>query len=121
MRERIAEHAAAAALAAAVTTALVWYVLASVTGLIFHFMPAGPMLVTAWIVRWADDRPRRRGQRTALFAAGASIALATTLVLAGEGKPLDEPLITGLTIAAGVIIGAWLLRRERSQAERIET
>ena len=120
MRDRIAEHAVAAALAAAVTTALVWYVLASVTGLIFHFMPAGPTLATAWVLQSVDNRPRGRGQRTAALAASASIALAMTLVLAGVGRPLDEPLITGLAIAAGVITGAWLLRRERSQAERIE-
>lgn len=114
---RIREHAIAFALAGAVAAALVWYALASVTGLIFHFMPAGPTLVTAWIVRWADDRPRGRGQRTVLLAAGASIALAMTLVLAGEGRPLDEPLITGLAIAGGAVIGAWLLRRERPRAE----
>lgn len=121
MRARVREHAVVFALAAAVATALVWYVLASVTGLIFHFMPAGPTLVTAWIVRWADDRPRGRGQRTALLAFGASIALAMALVLAREGRSLDEPLITGLAIAAGVLIGAWLLRPARRHAELSET
>ncbi len=121
MTARIREHAVAFALAGAVSAALVWYALASVTGLIFYVMPAGPTLVTAWIVRWADDRPRGRGQRTALLAAGASIAMAMSFVLAGEGRPLDEPLITGLAIAAGVLIGAWLLRPAPRHAELSKT
>lgn len=120
MRARVRAHAVAFALAGAVAAALVWYVLASVTGLIFHFMPAGPALVAAWTMRWADDRPHGRGRRTALLAAGASIALAMTFLLAGEGRPLDHPLLTGLAIAAGVIIGAWLLRREGSRAGSFE-
>jgi hypothetical protein len=121
VKARVREHAIAFALAGAVAAALVWYALASVTGLIFHFMPAGPALVTAWIVGWADDRPRGRGQRTVLLAAGASIALAMSLVLAGEGRSLDEPLITGLAIAGGAVIGALLLRLASAGAGRTET
>lgn len=79
-------------------------------------MPAGPTPAAAWIARWADDRPHGRGPRTALLGVGASIALATTFLLAGEGRPLDEPLLTGLAIAAGVIAGAWLLRSARPDA-----
>jgi hypothetical protein len=84
-------------------------------------MPAAPTLVAAWVVRWADDRPRGRTQSTALLTAGASIALAMTRVLAGEGRRLDEPVITGLTIVAGVLIGAWLLRPARRSAELSES
>jgi hypothetical protein len=118
---RVREHAVGLAIAGAIAAALAWYVLASVTGLIFHFMPAGPTIATAWILRWADDRPTARRHRTALLALGASIALVMTLVLAVEGRQLDEPLITGLAIAAGVAIGAWLLRPERRGGERSDT
>ncbi len=97
------------ALAGAGAVALLWYALASVTGLIFHFMPAGPSLAAAWILRWADEPPRRR-PRIAALASGAAIALATTVLLAQEGRPLDDPALTGLALAAGVAIGAWLLR-----------
>jgi hypothetical protein len=62
-----------------------------------------------WVVRWADARPPRRHRRGALLAAGASIALAMTLILAASGRPLDEPLVTGIVIAGGVVVGGWLL------------
>lgn len=106
----IRDHRVSLALAGAVAAALVWYALASATGLIFHFLPAGPTLVAAWIVRSADDRPPSRGRRAALLALGVSVALAMALVLAAQGRPLDEPPLTALAIAAGVGIGAWLLR-----------
>jgi hypothetical protein len=104
-------HACTFALLGAVAVALVWYVLATVTGLIFHFMPAGPPLATAWVARWADGGPPDRVRRLGLLAAGAAIGLAMSLLLGASGRPLDEPAITGLTIAGGVVIGAWLLRR----------
>lgn len=106
----IRNHRVFLALGGAVTAALVWYALASATGLIFHFMPAGPTLVAAWIVRSADDQPPSRGRRAALLALGASVALATTAVLAAQGRPLDEPPLTALALAGGMGIGAWLLR-----------
>ncbi len=101
------------ALAGAVAAALVWYVLASATGLIFHFMPAAPTLVAAWIVRWADHQPPSRGRRAGLLVLGASVALATTVVLATQGRPLDEPPLTALALAGGVGIGVWVLRTPR--------
>lgn len=106
----VRDHSVSLALAGAVAAALVWYALASATGLIFHFMPAGPTLVAAWIVRSADDQPPSRGRRAALLALSASVALATTVVLAAQGHPLDEPPLTALALAGGVGIGAWVLR-----------
>ncbi len=104
------DHSVSLALAGAVAAGLVWYGLASATGLIFHFMPAGPTLVAAWIVRSAVDQPLSRGRRAALLALGASVALVTTVVLAAQGRPLDEPALTALALAGGMGIGAWLLR-----------
>ncbi len=106
----VRDHTVSNALAGAVAAALAWYVLASATGLIFHFMPAGPTLVATWIVRSADDQPPSRARRAALLALGVSVALATTLVLAAQGRPLDEPALTALALAGGMGIGAWLLR-----------
>jgi hypothetical protein len=56
-----------------------------------------------------------------LLTVGASIALAMTWVLVGEERRLDEPVITGLTIVAGILIGAWLLRPARRSAELSES
>jgi len=67
------------------------------------------------------DRPRRRGSRSAVLGAGVSVALVMTFALADAGRPLDEPAITGLAIVGGSVIGAWLLRPERSRAEGFET
>ncbi len=110
MMRRARRHPVATALAGAGAVALLWYALASVTGLIFHFMPAGPTLAAAWILRWVADEPPRRRPRIAALASGAAIALAMTVLLAQEGRPLDDPALTGLALAAGVAIGAWLLR-----------
>ncbi len=61
---------------------MVGYALAALTGLIFHFMPAGPTLASAWIGRWATDGGYGPTQRLLLLAVGASIAMAATLLLA---------------------------------------
>jgi hypothetical protein len=103
-------HTTSLVIAGAVAAAFVWYVLASVTGLIFHFMPAGPTLVAAWIARSAGDGPPRRGRAAAVLVVGALVALLMTLALAGLGRPLDDPSLTALAIAGGVGLGAWLLR-----------
>jgi hypothetical protein len=103
-------HVVWLALAGASAAAFVWYGLASVTGLIFHFMPAGPTLLAAWIVRSAADGPPSRGRLAAVLTVGSVTALFTTLVLAGQGRPLDDPWLTAVAIAAGIGIGAWLLR-----------
>lgn len=94
VRSWVRDHTVSLTLGGAVAAALAWYALASATGLIFHFMPAGPTLVAAWIVRSADDQPPSRGRRAALLALGASVGLATALVLAAQGRPLDEPPLT---------------------------
>lgn len=58
-----------------------------------------------------DPRQGEPGSRAAtLGLCGSLTALFTTLVLAGQGRPLDDPWLTALAIAAGIGIGAWLLR-----------
>lgn len=120
MTARLRRHADLFALAGALAAALMWFALASLTGLIFHFMPAGPIFVAAGIVRWAEDRNLGRNRRIAILSMGSAIALVMTLVIALTGRPLDEPVITGLVIAAGVAIGAWLLRPAAFGAARSE-
>lgn len=117
------EHAIALALAGAVAAALAWYALASLTGLIFHLMPAGPTLVAASIVRWAEGRSPGgrsvgRSRRAALLVAGASIAVAMSLGLESSGHPLDEPSLTALAVVGGVVIGARLLRSSDADPSR---
>lgn len=107
---RLQGHPVALALAAAAATAAVWFGLASVTGLIFHLMPAAPTIAAAWMIRFAGAAVPSERQLAAV-ATGASFAGATTILLARQGRPLDEPLFTGLVLGAGIAIAAWLLRR----------
>ena len=114
-------HVVWLALAGAAAAAFIWYGLALATGLIFHFMPAGPTLVAAWVARSSTDGPPSRRRVAAVLIVGSLTALLTSLVLAGQGRPLDEPWLTALAIAAGVGIGAWLLRPGARPGSRSRT
>lgn len=105
-----------AALIGAVGTALVWSALAGITGLIFHFMPAGPTLASAWIGRSAGSEIYGRTQRLLVLAIGASISVATTLLLAAQGRALDDAPLTVGVVVLGVAAGARLLRLDPGSA-----
>ena len=89
-----------------------WIVLASITGLIFHFLPGAPFLAAAWVFGQVE-----RGRRAAwpelavMVAASASAAAIGVLVVASIGRELDPPAITGLVALAGAAIGVVWLRR----------
>lgn len=121
MRAHIATHALAGSVAAAAATAVAWYLLASMTGFIFHLMPAAPAIAAAWTLRGADptsSRPRR----LAVVAAGTGIGASTLLVLAAMGRPLDDAWLTLGVLVVGALIAARLLpvRDSRPAAAEIE-
>lgn len=121
MRAHIATHPLAASVAAAATTAIAWYVLASVTGLIFHLMPAAPAIAAAWTLRVAG--PASSVSRSvAAVAAGTTLGAGTLLVLVAAERPLDEAWLTLIVMTAGTALAALLLRARASRpvADRTE-
>ena len=120
MKSWMRVNVVALSIAGAVAAALVWFALASATGLIFHFMPAAPSLVAAWIMRADVDGNHRPGRLGAGLVAATLVAVLMTLVLSAQGRPLDEPVPTTLAIVGGLGFGAWLVRpaaRNRSGSE----
>ena len=110
MTATIREHPLASAVAAAMAAGAAWWALAAVSGLIFHLMPAAPTLAAAAVVRLTEAPRPGRVREAAPLVAGASIAVAASLVVAAAGLPLDDPPVTALAIIGGLGIGAWLLR-----------
>jgi hypothetical protein len=110
-------EAFALAMVVAASAGLTWYGLASLTGLIYHFMPGAPFLAAAGALRWrAGPRPLAWA-RIAILLGGAGLAtLATLLALQAAAKPLDAPAITATVAAGGAVgAGAWL---RRTKADR---
>lgn len=87
-------------LLAAIAATAIWILLALVSGLIFHLMPAAPPLVGAWVYRLAGGR---RLFREAVLLAGAGIGLSLLGIglLAAAARPLDDGWFTVLTQVAG--------------------
>lgn len=105
---------AALLLAAAGTGATVglWIALASITGLIYHFLPGAPFLVAAWIFRQVEGGRRAAWPELAVMvAASASAAAIGVLVVASIGRELDAPAATGLVAVAGAAMSVIWLRR----------
>lgn len=112
----------ALALAAVGVAAVVglWIMLASITGLIYHFLPGATFLVAAWIFRQVV-----RGRRAAwpelavIVAAGAAGSIGGVLLVTGIGRALDAAPVTSLVAVSGAAIGAaWLRRGTTSDADR---
>lgn len=103
--------APATALLAALAAATAWYVLASATGLIFHFMPAAAPLAGAWVLRRVACGRTRPWVGLAVWAGSVALALAATAVIASSRLPLDDPATTAGVFGLGAVAGAWLLRR----------
>ncbi|MEO8247448.1 MAG: hypothetical protein ABI622_10060 [Chloroflexota bacterium] len=97
------------AIAGVVVAGVAWLLLATVTGLIFHLMPAGPPLLGAFLLR----RGRRRSwtEVIAVIGTGAVVSLAVALALSRMGQPLDDPQWTiglvGIGAALGLAIARW--------------
>lgn len=100
------------AAAGAGATMGLWIALASITGLIYHFLPGAPFLAAAWIFRQVEGGRRAAWPELAVMvAASASAAAIGVLVVASIGRELDPPAITGLVALAGAAISVVWLRR----------
>jgi len=111
-RRRGAIAALLLAVAGAGATVVLWVILASITGLIFHFLPGAPFLVAAWVFRQVEAGRRASWREVAVIvAAGATASLLGSLVVASIGRELDAPVATALVALAGAAVSvAWLRR-----------
>lgn len=100
-----------------------WIALASITGLIYHFMPGGPFLVAAWIFRQVEGG-RRAGwaECAAIATVGAAASAVGILAVSSIGRELDAVPLTGLAAVAGAAISvAWLRRASSSGVDARQT
>jgi len=97
------------AIAGVVVAGVAWLLLATVTGLIFHLMPAGPPLLGAFLLRRGQLRSFL--EVVAVIGAGAVVSLAVALVLSRLGQPLDDPQwrvgLLGIGAVMGLAIARW--------------
>lgn len=89
-----------------------WILLASITGLIYHFLPGATFLVAAWVFRQVA-RGRRAAwlELAAVVAAGAVGTIVGIALVTGIGRELDTAPVTSLVAITGALIGAVWLRR----------
>jgi len=104
----------ALALATAGVTAAVglWLLLASITGLIYHFLPGATFLVAAWVFRQVEGGRRAAWPELAVIVAtGATGTVVGVVLVAGIGRELDAAPVTWLVAITGALIAAVWLRR----------
>ena len=100
------------ALAAAGATIALWVILASITGLIYHFLPGAPFLVAAWVFRQVKHgRHAAWSEISVIVTVGAAASVLGSLAVASIGRELDAPAATGLVALAGAAMSAAWLRR----------
>jgi len=89
-----------------------WVLLASITGLIYHFLPGSTFLVATWIFRQvARGRQAAWLELAAVVTAGAAGTIVGIALVAGIGRELDTAPVTSLVAITGALIGAVWLRR----------
>lgn len=100
------------ATAAAVGVGVIWVALSLTTGLIFHFMPAAPMIAPV-LVRRASQRalPIPWSSLAAHIAGGFIVAVAAAATIASDGLPRDADELVTAVMLAGLGLAAWLGRR----------
>jgi hypothetical protein len=100
------------AVAGAGVTVGLWIVLASITGLIYHFLPGAPFLVAAWVFRQVEGGRRAAWPEIAIVvAAGAVASLLGILVVSSIGRELDAAPLTGVVAFVGAALSVMWLRR----------
>lgn len=111
-RSRPATAALVLAVAGAGATVALWIILASITGLVYHFLPGAPFLAAAWVFRQVEHGRRATWPEMAVIVTvGAAASVLGGLAAASIGRELDTPAATGLVALAGVALSvAWLLR-----------
>ncbi len=98
--------------AAALGAGAVWFALSVATGLIFHFMPAAPIVVAVWIRRaLGPNAPVPWPSLWALVAGGLVVAVVAGAAIASIGASLDSEWLVGAVLVIGTGLSVWLGRR----------
>ena len=98
--------------AAALGVGALWFALSVVTGLIFHFMPAAPILAAVWVRRaYGPDAPVPWPSLWAHIAGGLVVALVAGAAIASVGASLDSEWLVGAVLVIGTGLSIWLGRR----------
>ncbi len=98
--------------AAALGAGALWFALSVATGLIFHFMPAAPIVAAVWVRRaYGPDAPVPWPSLWAHIAGGLVVAVTAGAAIAGVGGSLDSEWLVGIVIGIGFGLAIWLGRR----------
>ncbi len=98
--------------AAALGAGALWFALSVATGLIFHFMPAAPILAAVWVRRaYGPDAPVPWPSLWAHIAGGLVVAVTAGAAIAGVGASLDSEWLVGIVVGIGFGLAIWLGRR----------
>ena len=98
--------------AAALGAGALWFALSVATGLIFHFMPAAPILAAVWIRRaYGPDAPIPWPSLWSHIAGGLVVAVVAGAVIASVGASLDSEWQVGAVLVVGTGLAIWLGRR----------
>jgi len=98
--------------AAALGAGALWLALSVATGLIFHFMPAAPILAAVWTRRaFGPDAPIPWPALWAHIAGGLAVAAVAGAAIVRLGASLDGELLIGAVLAIGTGLAIWLGRR----------
>ena len=98
--------------AAVLGAGALWFALSVATGLIFHFMPAAPILAAVWIRRaYGPDAPIPWPSLWAHVAGGLVVAAVAGGAIARVGASLDSELLVGAVLVVGTGLAIWLGRR----------
>ena len=98
--------------AAALGAGALWFALSVATGLIFHFMPAAPILVAVWIRRvLGPNTPVPWPSLWAHIAGGLVVAVVAGAAIASVGASLDSEWLVGAVLVIGTGLSVWLGRR----------
>ena len=98
--------------AAASGAGALWFALSVATGLIFHFMPAAPILAVVWVRRaYGPDAPVAWPSLWAHIAGGLAVTVIAGAAIAGVGASLDSEWLVGVVVVVGTVLAIWVGRR----------
>ena len=98
--------------AAVIGIGVLWFVLAVVTGFVFHFMPAAPIVAAVWVRRsFGPDQALAWRSLLAHIAGGLLMVAITGAALAAVNASMDALWQVATVVLAGTGIAIWLGRR----------
>ncbi|MEK6720965.1 MAG: hypothetical protein AABZ33_09900 [Chloroflexota bacterium] len=98
--------------AAALGAGALWFTMSVATGLIFHFMPAAPIVAAVWVHRaYGPDAPIPWPSLWAHIAGGLVVAAIAGAAIARVGASLDGELLVGAVLVVGTGLAIWVGRR----------